>query len=369
MDVLVFSTVPAPATVAEPVEVFTFLRDRAPFIEESLRDLAEAGLTVTGPDVRQVHPLARHISRSQVIYRFSRDSSYTARQLTEFADWAQQCVFRVGNGPFRNIDGENLAAPGKGVKVPVNLAAYRRRQKNLRTLRQAGVEVNEQIPVIPAEEEVRLRDHAQVVYRLGALLVVVGAAQQLRRGMFPPADDLVAGHELRAGSLTPREQGFLDDVGKAQGAALTSGRPEIPAQLRTEAELFARSAPAVEALAWAAELIDLPPQRLRAWDFAESAWQAGVDDAVADLQGETTATLLVRSPGLRGLTQLLEAFDLVHILHHGLDHESGRGAGHSAGHSGDRPATVTAAVAEQWTKALAWIVSPDSSWGEAERLL
>jgi len=360
MDVLVFSTVPAVAPEVGPddgpVAVLTDPRHLSALIGEALGDIAEAGLQVTGPDVTQVHPLARHVSRSQVIYRFTRPEGYTARQLTEFAGWARYCVFRVGNGPFRNLDGENLAAPGKGVKVPVHADAYVRRQRNLRTLRQAGLELDEQIPVIPAEEEVVLRDVTRVLYRLGALLVVVDAAEHIRQGVFPSADELVAGRSLVVDSLTGRERGFLEDVGRARQAAFSTspdgGGPVIPVQLRAEAEMFARSARAVEALAWATQIIDLPPPRLRAWDFDPRAWEAGPES----LAEETTATLLARSPGLRGVTQLLEAFDLVHILHHGLAGEAGDGG----------PVPL---IAEQWTKALAWIMSPRSAWGEAERLL
>lgn len=350
MDVLVFSTVPTPVAVPGPVEVFTSPRDVGVFIEVALRDLAEAGLRVTGPDVTRVHPLARYVSRSQSVYRFRRGEGYTARQLTEFAGWGQFCVFRVGNGPFRNIDGENLAAPGKGVKVPVHPVAYHRRQRNLRTLRQSGLELNEEIPVPPAEEEVRLREHALVVYRLGALSLVVDAARHVRAGTVPQADDLVAVRELVDASLTPRERGFLGDVGGARAAAFdVGGRVEFGEALRAEAELFARSAWAVEALAWVVGVCDLPPQRTRAWDFEEGAWREAEPPG---LEGETVATLLARSPGLRGVTQVVEAFDLVHILHHGLD--------------GDSPVGV---IAGQWTKALAWVMAPGSAWGEAERLL
>lgn len=356
MDVLVFSTLPtvAPEVGSDvgPVEVFTDPRHLSGFIAEALTDVAEAGLTVTGPDVTQVHPLARHISRSQVIYRFGRPEGYTARQLLEFTGWGRYCVFRVGNGPFRNLDGENLAAPGKGVKVPVHADAHARRQRNLRTLRQAGLELDEQVPVIPAEEEVVLRDVTRVLYRLGALLVVVDAAEHIRQGVFPSADELVAGQSLVLDSLTDREWGFLEDLGRARQAAFVGDGPEIPAQLRAEAEMFARSARAVEALAWAAQIVDLPQQRLRAWDFDPQAWGS----APVDLADETTATLLARSPGLRGVTQLLEAFDLAHILHHGLAGEA----------DNDSPVPL---IAEQWTKALAWIMSPRSAWGEAERLL
>ncbi|MDO5670068.1 MAG: DUF4272 domain-containing protein [Corynebacterium sp.] len=348
MDVLVFSTVPMPVAVSG--EVFTSPQDLGVFIEEALRDLAEAGLTVTGPDVVRVHPLARHISRSQVVYRFYRDEEYSARQLTEFAGWGQFCVFRVGNGPFRNIDGENLAAPGKGVKVPVHPVAYHRRQKNLRTLRQSGLVLDEEIPVVPAEEEVRLREHVQVVHRLAALRVLVGAARQVSAGAVPQADDLVAARELIDASLTPRERDFLGDVGVARAQAFEAGgRVELADSLRAEAELFARSAWAVEALAWVVGLVDLPPQRTRAWDFAERVF---VEAAPTVLEGETAATLLVRSPGLRGRTQVLEAFDLVHILHHGWDDDG-----------------QVAVIAAQWTKALAWVIAPWSAWGEAERLL
>lgn len=361
MDVLVFSTVPAPSAVAVsagPSGLYTLPQDLGAFIGDALEDLAEAGLTVTGPDVTQVHPLARHISRTQVIYRFDRSPDYTARQLTEFADWAQYCVFRVGNGPFRNLDGENLAAPGKGVKVPVHLDAYLRRQKNLRTLRQAGLEVNEQIPVIPAEEEVRLRDGAQVVYRLGALRMLIDAARLIREGVFPPADEMLSEKALVDDALTEREQGFLEDVGRARQAAFSDGSGEmIPPALRSEAEVMLQCLPAMEALAWSIQLIDLPPQRLRAWDFDLRVWREAQPGALMEeLRDETTATLLVRSPGLRGVTQLLEAFDLVHILFHGLDPE-------------DEGLAEIRALAEQWTKALAWIVSPFRAWGQAERLL
>lgn len=114
MHVLAFSTVPRIAPDVGAEEVFTRPQEIGQLIGDSLNDLAEAGLTVTGPSVTQVHPLARHISRSAAIYRFERDSGYTARRLAEFAPWAQahNLVFRVGNGPFRNQDGENLAAPG-----------------------------------------------------------------------------------------------------------------------------------------------------------------------------------------------------------------------------------------------------------------
>ncbi|MDO5511904.1 DUF4272 domain-containing protein [Corynebacterium sp.] len=355
MDVLVYSTVSEPVSELEPVsaEVFTHPRDVAVFIEAALVDLAEAGLQITGPDVTRVHPLARHISRSQVIYRFTRDDGYTARHLVEFADWGRYCVFRVGNGPFRNLDGENLAAPGQGVKVPVHLDAYRRRQKNLRTLRQAGLELDEQIPVIPAEAEVRLRDHAEVVYRLAALSLVVDAARHVRHGSVPPADDQVAAQEWVDASMTVRERGFLADVGAARAAAFDDGRVVVPAGLRSEAELLLRAEWAVEALAWAAQLRDLPPQRLRAWDFDARVWATAEPAPGAE---DSPAALLMSSARLRGVRQLLEAFDLVHILHHGRD-------------CADRHTARIALIAEQWTKALAWILAPTSAWGEAERLL
>jgi hypothetical protein len=51
----------------------------------------------------------------------------------------------------------------------------------------------------------------------------------------------------------------------------------------------------------------------------------------------------------------LEAFDLAHILHHGLSAEEGEG---------ELPE-----IAEQWTRAMAWLFVPARAWGEADRLL
>ncbi|QGU05658.1 hypothetical protein CETAM_12130 [Corynebacterium comes] len=360
MHVLVFSTVPHIAPDAGPAEAFTHPQDLRQLIRDALQDLAEGGLTVTGPLVTQVHPLARHISRSAVIYRFERHEGYTARRLVEFAPWAQSlnCVFRVGNGPFRNLDGENLAAPGGEVKVPVHVEAHGRRLKNLRSLRQAGLELDEQTPLVPAEAEVQMRDAVEVSYRIGALAVVAVTAAHLLDGTFPPADEVITELGLVGPSLTPLERGFLDDVGRARRLLLdAAGPPRIPDQLRRQAALLERSRYAIEALAWALQLIDLPPGRTRAWDFDRGAWRRGAltySGAGALEQG--TAAVLALAPGLRGVTQLLEAFDLVHILHHGL-----RGGG---GGRGELPV-----IAEQWTKAMAWLFAPQSGWGEAERLL
>lgn len=357
MHVLVFSTVPHIAPDVGPAEVFTHPQDLGQLIREALHDLAEGGLTVTGPCVTQVHPLARHISRSTVIYRFGRDERYTARQLVEFARWAQSrnCVFRVGNGPFRNLDGENLEAPGREVKVPVHADAHRRRLKNLRSLRQAGLELDEQTPLVPAGAEVQVRDAVEVVYRVGALAVVTVTATHILDGTFPPADEVIAELGLVGPSLTPLERSFLDDVGRARRSLFdAAGPPGIPARLRRQAVLLERSRHAIEALAWALELIDLPPGRTRAWDFDGEPWRKGASICSGvEVLEQGTAAVLVRAPGLRGVTQLLEAFDLVHILHHGLD-----------GGGGELPT-----IAEQWTKAMAWLFAPQSGWGEAERLL
>lgn len=328
MHVLAFSTVPRIAPDVGAEEVFTRPQEIGQLIGDSLNDLAEAGLTVTGPSVTQVHPLARHISRSAAIYRFERDSGYTARRLAEFAPWAQahNLVFRVGNGPFRNQDGENLAAPGNEVKVPVHADAYRRRVRNLRSLRQAGLELDEGIPVIPAEAEVRLRDPAEAAYRIGALSVVAVTAAHLLDGTFPPADDVIAELRLVGPALTPLERGFLDDVGRARRQLFAAaGRPRIPAPLRRRAALLGRSRHAVEALCWALQLDDLPPARTRAWDFEPEVWRSGASAAAGErVLEQGTAALLAQSPVLRGATPLLEAFDLAHILHHGLSAEEGR---------------------------------------------
>lgn len=357
MHVLAFSTVPRVAVDLGAAQVFTRPGELGRLTGEALGDLAEAGLTVTGPSVTQVHPLARHISRSAVIYRFGRDDSYTARRLAEFRAWAQpfNLVFRVGNGPFRNLDGENLAAPGNEVKVPVHVDAHRRRVRNLRALRQAGLEPDERIPVIPAEAEVLLRDPVEVVYRIGALAVVTVTATHLLGRTLPPADEVIGELGLVGPALTALERGFLEDVGRARGLLFDApGRPAVPADLRRRAALLERSRHAIEALTWALQLDDLPPARTRAWDFDGEAWRVGAPSGVAARSLERgTASLLLRAPELRGVTQLLEAFDLAHILHHG-----------SAVGKGEVPV-----IAEQWTRAMAWLVAPGSGWGEAERLL
>ncbi|MCS5479753.1 DUF4272 domain-containing protein [Corynebacterium sp. YIM 101645] len=357
MDVLVFSTVPQTAPGAEPVEVFTHPRELGGIVSGALEDLAEAGLTVTGPSVVDVHPLARHISRSAVVYRFARGEGYTARHLIEFAPWAtaRNCVFRVGDGPFRNLDGENLQAPGREVKVPVHVDAHSRRLRNLRSLRRAGLEPAEQIPVIPAEAEVQLRDSVEVVYRLGALAVVTVTARHILDGTFPPADEVLGELELVGPALTPRERSFLDEVGQARRSLFDApAPPRIPRPLRQHAGLLHRSCHAVEALSWALQITDLPPGRTRAWDFDPEVWKGvSASGPAEEVLRLGTAALLVQAPGLRGLTQLLEAFDLVHILHHGL-----------AEGEGGLPV-----IAEQWTRALAWLCAPWCAWGEAERLL
>lgn len=357
MDVLAFSTVPQITPDIGPTQVYTHTQDLTRLIGEALEDLAEAGLTVTGPSVTQVHPLARHVSRSAVVYRFQRGDDYTSRQLIEFAPWAQvhNCVFRVGNGPFRNLDGENLGAPGRAVKVPVHVDAYRRRQKNLRSLRQAGLELDEQIPVIPAEAEVQVRDGVEVVYRIGALAVVTVVAAHILQGTYPPADEVIAELALVDSSLTPLERSFLDSVGRARRSLFdAAGPPGIPGQLRERAVLLYRSRYAVEALAWALQVIELPPARTHAWDFEAGLWEKGAPAGVeVSMLERGTVALLAQAPGLRGVTQLLETFDLAHILHHGFG-------------AGERELPV---IAEQWTKALAWLFAPRSGWGEAERLL
>ena len=85
-------------------------------------------------------------------------------------------------------------------------------------------------------------------------------------------------------------------------------------------------------------------------------WRSGASAAAgARVLERGTAALLAQSPGLRGATPLLEAFDLAHILHHGLSAEEGEG---------ELPE-----IAEQWTRAMAWLFAPARTWGEADRLL
>lgn len=353
MDVLAFSTVPTLPAGTGVVEVIT---EPAAHISEALADLADAGLTVTGPSVTMTHPLARHLSRTAVIHRFERPADYTARGLVEFAAWAMDlnCVFRIGNGPFRNVDGENLLAPGNEVKVPVHPEARNRRLRNLRSLREAGYYLNEELPAVPADAELILRDPAEVTHRLCALSVIAVAAGHLLRGYLPPADDLIAGVDLR---FTAREQGFLD--------AIFSGRTGVTPALTAEAVTFRDAAFAAEALGWALTLVDAPPSRTTAWSFTADDWRDATDPALpGEVLDAGCAVVLAGTGVLRDPSRILEALDLVHVVHHSLEVGAGAGVGEYDWATGSLPL-----VARAWTRALAWICAPGSGWGEAERLI
>lgn len=349
MDVLAFSTVPVPPAGGDDVQVIT---EVAGYVSEALADLADAGLTVTGPSVTMTHPLARHLSRTALIHRVERPDDYTARGLAEFADRAMDlnCVFRIGNGPFRNVDGENLLAPGNEVKVPVHPEARNRRLRNLRSLRAAGYHLNEELPVVPADAELILRDPAEVTHRLCALSVIAVAAGHLLRGYLPPADDLIAGGDLH---FTARERGFLDSV--------VGTRTGVTPALTAEAATFRDAAVAAEALGWTLTLVDAPPSRTTAWNFTAADWRDAAHPALpGEVLGTGCAVLLARTGTLRDPSRILEALDLAHVIHHSLE----VGPEEYDWATGSVPL-----IARGWTRALAWVCAPGSGWGEAERLI
>lgn len=371
MNLLVFSTVPVVAAGQDWVTVVTDVGALTVLISDALRDLAEAGVTVTGPSMTLVHPLARLISRTAVVYLFEREPDYSARDLSEFQGWAESlnCVFRIGNGPFRNLDGESLSSPGMEVKVPVHRQARDRRVHTLRDLRGVGYDLNEDLPVVPAESELVLRDPAEVVHRLVALSVISTAAAHVRQETLPPTDDLVVGFEL---IYTARERAFLGDIAAARGMLFDAhGSSGIPPPLVELAATFRGEQDAAEALAWALLLKELPNERTDSDVFDAEAWQKSTSETLPTEILETGyAVLLAQAPGLRQRDEILETFDLVHVLHHSAEVAVRQGAGD--GRKGALGAWVRgdiSLIARSWNRALAWICSPRSGWGEAERLL
>lgn len=371
MNLLAFSTVPVVAAGQDWVTVVTDPGALTVLISDALRDLAEAGVTVTGPSVTLVHPLARLISRTAVVYLFEREPDYSARHLSEFQGWAEHinCVFRIGNGPFRNQDGESLSSPGMEVKVPVHRQARDRRVHTLRSLRGVGYDLDEGLPVVPAESELVLRDPTEVVHRLVALSVISTAAAHIQQKTLPPTDDLVVGFDL---VYTARERAFLSDIAAARGRLFDARRSySIPSPLVELAVTFRGEQDAAEALAWALSLRDMPKERTDSDAFNAGVWQKSTAQAFpAEILETGYAVLLMESPGLRQRSEILETFDLVHVLHHSAEvqarQESGVGGERSVGAWARSGLPL---IARSWNRALAWICSPRSGWGEAERLL
>ncbi|RNE49952.1 DUF4272 domain-containing protein [Corynebacterium alimapuense] len=376
MDVLVFSTVPIVSPVGASVTAWEEAIYEPAEIADlrilALQDLAEAGLKINDASVTRSHPLARLISRAVVVYRFRREESYSARQLGEFADWAEElnCVFRIGNGPFRNLDGESLLAPGREVKVPVHPEARNRRLRNLRSLRQAGYELNEELPVVVGDAELILRDPVEVSYRLCALSLVAASAGFITQGNFPPVEQWGPELELVEHSLNPRERSFLDDVWKAwrisvSGSGIVAPSPVPSPALIAEAATFHAESFAVEVLAWVLGQVEVAPSRLRAWDFDAEMWKVGDLEALPRcIVNDGCAVLLLQEQVLREPAVIIEAFDLAHVLHHTIEAGDRLWRQRPDWAEGNLPT-----IARAWTRALSWLCSPNSVWGQAERLL
>lgn len=371
MEVLALSSVPvvrAPAGLGDGEIAAAYspdpvsrrrLRD---LIQSALSDLSDAGLAISAPSVRGVHPLARHISRSVVAYTFLRGEDYGLLQLREFQALAENanCVFRIGGGPWRNIDGENLQAPGREIKVPVHPQARNRRLLTVRELVRAGIDVDEELPAVAAEEETILRDRGEIIERMSAVAVIARTAQNLAAGAFTPADELMGG-AADASGLTHREARFLRSVHRARAHAMDGGGA-VPEQLRRQASHFHGARFVLEALAWVVGAVEVDPARVRAWEFDPGRW---LSEADAELPRRILAHPAPIDGELRGLSDILEAFDLVHLLHHSIG---------SAAEMGNRPQLEWSEgevpdMARAWVAALAWVCQPLAEWSQAPRLL
>ncbi|MHA2789942.1 DUF4272 domain-containing protein [Corynebacterium sp. S7] len=298
--------------------------------------LADAGLPVTGADVADSHALARLVTRAAAVYQFYRDEDYKPVQLVEFSDLAAQgpTVFQIGNGPLRNIDGENLQAPGMEIKVPVAEDAVRRRQSSISKLDARGYAVDSAVPPVLGIREARLRpaDELRAMMRIQSLVGHI--AGLVLAGEPPETDDLVSvGREL----MSPRERDFLREV----GAMMAPGeRFSVSSSLYDEALVHLTATAAAEALAWAIGRIEVAGSRLHASELDPAAWRI---DVLRSGDGQ-----------LKSVEECVVALDLVHLLHHSqpdwLDSEGKR-------------------IARGWNRALGWALWPEGQWGQSERVI
>ncbi|WIM67455.1 DUF4272 domain-containing protein [Corynebacterium breve] len=328
MHVTALSTVPP----ADP----RFSRCAPERVAELIGMLADAGLTVTSPNISTTHPLARLVTRVAAIYEYERSNAYTASQLAEFSSLADEgpVVFQIGNGPLRNVDGENLQAPGMEVKLPVAADAYRRRYSSISALSQQGLDVDSSVPPVIGAAEAVLRPAGEIERMQRAHATVGHIAAELALGEAPETDDVVA---VDRALLTVREKQFLQDV----GSLLVPGRKfEMSEALQERAWLHLESVAAAEALAWAIGNAEVPEGRLRAISCEPVAWMMGAP---------ATGNAVVRS-----LEDILDAFDLNHLVHHSApDWVGSEGARMAAG----------------WNRALGWALWPKGEWGQSERVI
>ncbi|WP_156802475.1 DUF4272 domain-containing protein [Corynebacterium lubricantis] len=301
-----------------------------------INSLADAGLPVTGADVTSAHALARLVTRAAAVYQFYRDEAYKPVHLVEFSDLADQgpTVFQIGNGPLRNIDGENLQAPRMEIKVPVAIDAVRRRQSSISELEARGYDVDASVPPVLGIAEAQLRPADELRAMMRTQSLVGHIAGLVLAGETPETDDLVSiGREL----MSPRERDFLREVGSmmAPGA-----RFSVSSSLYDEALVHLTATAAAEALAWVIGRISVPGTRLNAVELEPVAWRI--------------TTLRSGDGQVKSVDECVSALDVAHLLHHSqpgwLDEEGQR-------------------IARGWNRALGWALWPAGQWGQTERVI
>lgn len=322
MRVTVLTTVPSSNAPATDVQAT---------VARLIDEFADAGLVVTGPDIRSTHPLARLVTRAACVYELYRDDHYTPLQLSEFVHLASlgPTVVQVGNGPVRSVDGENLQAPGNDVKVPVAEDAVRRRLSSLSAMRGLGHDV----PPVLGRAEARLRALPELEAMMRAQALVGQVAALVMAGRAPESDDLVS---VGRGLMGTRERDFLREVGRRVAA----GGFEVSDGLYREAQVHLTAVAAAEALGWVLGRVLVDDARVIPARMDPEAWVMG---APGGGSGE-----------LRGMEEILDAFDLAHVVHHAEPEWMAR--------EGRR-------IARGWNRALGWALWPGSQWGQSERVI
>lgn len=204
--------------------------------------------------------------------------------------WAQEAnaVLFTPDGHVRDPEGRILvnAITGEAdpeARVPFPAEAWTRKAATEAALAARGIDVPTMLPPQVSEDELILRDHAEIVGRARSLLLVALRAESVASGEPMSVDTLLAKMPLGDDHLSPDEQAFL--------------AKDAPSEL--ECAPFVWRYESMHVLEWVLGLVDQLP------------YPAAPCDAAA-----TVARLIeMRNPAVRPAGQILDALDFTYRLH------------------------------------------------------
>ena len=208
------------------------------------------------------------------------------------------------------------------------MTAEARKTANEGVLRERGIAVNPQLPMIEDDDQVTLRTEDEVWRRLVALWGVVGTAMLRKNAFFKE----YFGAEARRSMLSNDEAAFLFNDAPAE-------EDLIRFSWRLEGLVF---------LAWCAGLVDELGDELEngaGLPVAPSSAEAILPLYPHDLADATTLRAALR---LRGKAEILDRADLLYRLHWAVRDAQLNG--------GEPPAGINPGVVLEWHHAANWMI-------------